>query len=238
MTEPLLVVRDVYKSYHDGERELQVLRGAELAVAPGEAVAVVGMSGSGKSTLLHQLGGLDLPDRGSIQIAGQELGELSASERSRLRNSTLGFVFQFHHLLPEFSALENVCIPAMLAGKSMRESKPGAQALLEELGLGERLTHRPSRLSGGEQQRVALARALINGPGVLLADEPTGNLDKETGEAVIEMMWRLTVERNKGLVIVTHEPSIALRAGRILQLREGKLHPLDHHKLEEQLAVL
>lgn len=238
MTEPLLVVQDIYKSYHDGERELAVLRGTGLSVAPGEAVAVVGMSGSGKSTLLHQLGGLDLPDKGSIRIAGQELVGLSASERAGLRNRTLGFVFQFHHLLPEFSALENVCIPAMLAGRSQREVEPEAKALLDELGLGERLTHRPSRLSGGEQQRVALARALINEPAVLLADEPTGNLDKETGETVIEMMWRLTVGRDKGLVIVTHEPAIALRAGRILHLKEGKLHPLDHHKLEEQLAIL
>ncbi|MCL5270662.1 MAG: ABC transporter ATP-binding protein [bacterium] len=232
----LLRAERLYKSYHDGTRELKVLQGASLTVARGEAVAVVGMSGAGKSTLLHLLGGLDTPDAGELLFEGKSITSQPLSRLHDFRNHAIGFVFQFHHLLPEFSAVENIIIPAMMSGRRRREIEPEALTTLERLGLADRARHRPSKLSGGEQQRVALARALVNQPALLLADEPTGNLDIHTGEAVIQLMWEMTVRQNRGLVIVTHEPLIAARADRILRLFEGRLIPLAHEDLEELMA--
>lgn len=235
MTE-LLKVEDVSKSYHDGERELKVLRGANLTVGRGEAVAVVGMSGSGKSTLLHLLGGLDVPDKGRILFEGQPLNTHSPAKLDSFRNRSIGYVFQFHHLLPEFTALENVILPALIAGRARAEVEKEARETLSRLGLTDRVKHRPSKLSGGEQQRVALARALINRPALLLADEPTGNLDVHTGQSVIDLMWEMTVKQDRGLVIVTHEPTIAAKADRIMHLFEGKLHPMTQAELKEKMA--
>ena len=232
----LLKARRLYKSYHDGERELRVLRGADLEVRRGEAVAVVGMSGAGKSTLLHLLGGLDVPDKGDISVEGENITGRSLTELHNFRNRMIGYVFQFHHLLPEFSALENVMMPALIAGRPRAEVQEEARQSLERLGLASRAGHRPSKLSGGEQQRVALARSLMNRPALLLADEPTGNLDLRTGERVIELLWELTVEQGRGLVIVTHEPLIAARAERVLRLFDGKLLHIDHADLEAQMA--
>lgn len=235
MTE-LLVAEKLVKSYHDGERELKVLRGASVTVSAGEAVAVIGMSGSGKSTLLHLLGGLDVPDEGTIFFDGKPLNGHSVAQLSEWRNRSIGYVFQFHHLLPEFSAIENVMMPALIAGRKRDEVETAASDMLSRLGLGDRLRHRPSRLSGGEQQRVALCRALVNQPRLLMADEPTGNLDLKTGEAVIELMWSNTVAQGRGLMIVTHEPLIAARANRILRLAGGTLHPVDAADLEAHMA--
>jgi len=232
----LLKVENVYKSYHDGERELKVLRGINLTVEAGQAVAVVGMSGSGKSTLLHLLGCLDRPDQGQISFEGKPLGAQGVGSLDTFRNQSIGYVFQFHHLLPEFSALENVLLPALIAGAPRREVERDALAMLARLGLAERARHRPAKLSGGEQQRVALARALINRPALLLADEPTGNLDIQTGETVIQLMWEMTVKQGRGLIIVTHEPTIALRADHILHLIEGKLEPLTREAMTERLT--
>jgi lipoprotein-releasing system ATP-binding protein len=236
-TEALLQARDLHKSYHDGERELKVLRGATLSVTRGRAVAVVGMSGSGKSTLLHLLGGLDRPDKGELFFEGEAIHTQPLSRLHEYRNRSIGFVFQFHHLLPEFNALENVMIPAMMQARPRGEIQKAATDTLEKLGLGERVRHRPSKLSGGEQQRVALARALINQPALLLADEPTGNLDVHTGEGVIRLMWEMTVGAGRGLVIVTHEPLIAQRADSILLLREGRLQPISHADYAKEMAV-
>jgi lipoprotein-releasing system ATP-binding protein len=232
----LLEARDLAKSYHDGERELKVLQGASLAVNRGQAVAVVGMSGSGKSTLMHLLGGLDVPDAGEVVFDGESLRGRPLSRLHEYRGRHVGFVFQFHHLLPEFTALENVMIPAMILGRPRPEIRKQAMATLERLGLADRAGHRPSKLSGGEQQRVALARALINQPSLLLADEPTGNLDLRTGEGVIELMWEMTARAGRGLVIVTHEPMIARKADRILLLRAGRLFPISHDDYAKEMA--
>jgi lipoprotein-releasing system ATP-binding protein len=233
---PLLQVTNLQKSYHDGTRELKVLRGVSLTVERGKAVAVVGISGSGKSTLLHLLGGLDTPDQGWIAFDGQALNTKSSVQLDEHRNRHVGFVFQFHHLLPEFSALENVMIPGLMAGRSSAAVEKEARGLLERLGLADRVSHRPAKLSGGEQQRVALARALINQPALLLADEPTGNLDLHTGEAVIKLMWEMTVAQQRALVIVTHEHTIAARADSIHRLVEGRLQPLAHQDLASVMA--
>jgi lipoprotein-releasing system ATP-binding protein len=235
MTE-LLSIKDIFKSYHDGERELKVLRGATMSVSRGESDAVVGMSGSGKSTLLHLLGGLDLPDKGTILFEGKPLGNLGQARLDDFRNRSIGYVFQFHHLLPEFTALENIMMPALIAGQPRSTVQPETLATLERLGLADRAKHRPAKLSGGEQQRVALARALINKPAILLADEPTGNLDVQTGDKVIDLMWEMTVRKGRGLVIVTHEPTIALRADKILHLVEGRLHPMTHAEIAEKMT--
>ncbi|HOE95599.1 MAG TPA: ABC transporter ATP-binding protein [Candidatus Sumerlaeota bacterium] len=232
----LLTARDIYKSYHDGERELRVLRGASLSVARGEAVAVVGMSGAGKSTLLHLLGGLDVPDRGEIAVDGETISGRSLTFLHEFRNRKIGYVFQFHHLLPEFTALENVMMPALIAGGQRKTVAGEARQMLERLGLADRERHRPSKLSGGEQQRIALARALMNQPALLLADEPTGNLDLHTGDVVINLMWEMTVKQGRGLVIVTHEPLIAARADRVLRLHEGTLLEVARNEIEAQMA--
>jgi lipoprotein-releasing system ATP-binding protein len=238
MAEPVLLeARDIYKSYHDGERALNVLRGASFKVERGKATAVVGMSGSGKSTLLHVLGGLDRPDRGELLFEGEPIHSQPLSRLHEYRNRKIGFVFQFHHLLPEFTALENIMIPAMMQGRDRGEIRRQASESLARLGLAERERHRPSKLSGGEQQRVALARALINQPALLLADEPTGNLDVHTGEGVIRMMWDMTVKAGRGLVIVTHEPLIAQRADSILLLRDGKLDPISHADYQREILA-
>jgi lipoprotein-releasing system ATP-binding protein len=217
--------RGLEKSYFDGTRVLPVLKGADITVREGEIVSIVGASGSGKSTLLHLLGALDRPSGGTIRLRGADMSSLDNARLAEVRGRSVGFIFQFHHLLSEFSALENVMVPGLILGRPAGELRTQARARLEELGLGERLTHRPSKLSGGEQQRVSLARALMNNPDVVLADEPTGNLDTESAEMVIRLLWQNVRERRKSLVIVTHEPEIARRADRCLRLKEGLLVP-------------
>ncbi|MCX7719260.1 MAG: ABC transporter ATP-binding protein [Candidatus Sumerlaeaceae bacterium] len=221
----VLEAQHVAKDYHDGTRILHVLRDVSIQVRRGEIVSIVGASGVGKSTLLHVLGAIDRPTRGSVTLGGRDLTALSDRELARVRAESIGFIFQFHHLLAEFSAQENVVVPALILGRDLHQQMVVASDLLTSLGLGDRLTHRPAKLSGGEQQRVALARALINNPDVILADEPTGNLDTETAETVISLLWQHTRDKHRSLVIVTHEPSIARRADRCLRLREGRLVP-------------
>jgi len=212
------------KTYQDGVRRVEVLKGIDLAIEPGELVAIVGPSGSGKSTLLHLLGALDRPDAGSVEIGGRSLAGLSGAELAAFRNQTIGFVFQFHQLLPDFTALENVMLPGRIAGRDPREVLERARGLLLEVGLSERLDHFPNQLSGGERQRVALCRALALEPPLLLADEPTGNLDPESGETVFELMLSLQARHRTTGVLVTHNPEIARRCTRILRLEGGSLH--------------
>jgi lipoprotein-releasing system ATP-binding protein len=213
------------KTYQDGVRRVEVLRGVDFAVEPGEMVAVVGPSGSGKSTLLHLLGALDRPDVGTIEVGGQSLAGLSGARLAAFRNQTIGFVFQFHQLLPDFTALENVMLPGRIAGREPREVLDRARGLLLEVGLSERLDHFPNQLSGGERQRVALCRALALEPPLLLADEPTGNLDPESGETVFELLLSLQARHRTTGVLVTHNPEIARRCTRTLRLDGGVLHP-------------
>jgi lipoprotein-releasing system ATP-binding protein len=213
----------VEKAYDDGGRRVEVLRGADLEVEPAELVAVVGPSGSGKSTLLHLLGALDRPDAGEISVAGQNLAELRGAELAAFRNRTLGFVFQFHELLPDFTALENVALPGRIARRGAAWSEARATALLAEVGLGDRERHFPGQLSGGERQRVAICRALLLEPPLILADEPTGNLDPASGEQVFELLRELQSRHRTTMVLVTHNPGIARRCGRILSLEEGVL---------------
>jgi lipoprotein-releasing system ATP-binding protein len=222
--EAALVARDVSKTYVGGDgTPLRVLSGTDLTVAPGEVVAIIGASGSGKSTLLHLLGGLDRPSGGEVVIGGSPLQELSDDALSRLRNERIGFVFQFHHLLREFTALENVMMPQLIAGRSTAAARRRARELLEDLGLGARLRHKPSELSGGEQQRVAVARALANEPVILLADEPSGNLDPSTSESLHELLFEISSRYGSAMVIVTHDMQLAGRADRVLELRQGRL---------------
>ena len=216
-------VQGLRKAYLDAGRRVEVLRGVDLEVAPGELVAVIGPSGSGKSTLLHLLGGLDAPDDGVVEVAGQDLAALSGSALARFRNRTLGFVFQFHQLLPDFTALENVMMPGRIAGRDPSEAAAQARARLQEVGLAERLDHFPSQLSGGERQRVALCRALMLAPPLLLADEPTGNLDPATGEQVFELLRALATRHGTTMVLVTHNPELARRCARIYLLEDGIL---------------
>jgi len=213
------------KTYRDGVRWVEVLKGIDMAVEPGEMVAVVGPSGSGKSTLLHLLGGLDRPDSGTVVVADQLLSSLSGARIAEFRNRTIGFVFQFHQLLPDFTALENVMLPGRIAGLEPKFIHESAWALLEEVGLGDRLDHFPNQLSGGERQRVALCRALVLEPPLLLADEPTGNLDPESGEQVFRLMLELQARHGTTGVLVTHNPEIAGRCTRILRLEAGHLVP-------------
>ncbi len=222
-TDPLLEARNVRKTYRDGERTLEVLRGASLTLGRGEYVSIVGQSGSGKSTLLHLLGALDKATEGEISLEGQPYASLSNSRLNRVRMEKVGFIYQFHHLLPEFNALENTFLPGMIGRRSTAALIERARDLLTRMGLGERLEHRPSRLSGGEQQRVALARALMNDPLVILADEPTGDLDQKTGQEVMDFVLSETVGQGKSLVIVTHDPAIAARASRSYRLESGQL---------------
>jgi len=226
MNERVVQAREIFKSYPSGERRLEVLRGLSLEVEKGEMVAVVGESGAGKSTLLHLLGGLDRPDSGSILLEGRELSRLNPVEAAALRNREVGYVFQFHHLLPEFSAEENTLLPCLIRREPLGEARRRAGALLEELGLGGRAKHRPAELSGGEQQRVALARALIGRPSVLLADEPTGNLDFRTSETVFALIREAVSRRRTATVLVTHSERLARRCDRVCVIEDGVLRGL------------
>jgi lipoprotein-releasing system ATP-binding protein len=227
MTEPLLAGVDLEKEYRSGPEVVRVLRGASVAVAAGEVVALVGASGVGKSTLLHLLGALDRPSGGQVFYRGEELFARNEAGLARYRRHEVGFVFQFYNLLGEMTALENAMIPALLARRPAREAREQAAEALVEVGLADRLRHRPGELSGGEQQRVAIARALVNGPRILLADEPTGNLDPKTSEVIYDLFLRLQVERGLAFLIATHNPDLARKADRAYRLVEGRARAVE-----------
>lgn len=229
MAEPLVVVEDLRKTFVHMGRELHVLRGIDLIIQAGDVMAIVGASGAGKSTLLHCIGTLDSPTGGRIWLGKDELTVLSGSKLAAIRNRTIGFVFQFHHLLPEFNALENVMMPGLIQGRSRKDMEGPARDLLTEVGLKERISHRPGELSGGEQQRVALARALVLSPKLLLADEPTGNLDSNTSEAIHELFFEINRKHGTTIVVVTHNPAFAQSMPRIVTMRDGRIES-DHQK--------
>ena len=222
----VLECRNLSKSYNEGPTQVHVLQGVELLLKPGERVAIIGSSGSGKTTLLNMLGGLDTPSTGSVWLAGEELSALSEKKRGLLRNRALGFVYQFHHLLAEFSALENVCMPLLIGKLPIAEARQRAEALLTRVGLGPRIHHKPSELSGGERQRVAIARALVNQPALVLLDEPTGNLDRTTAQTIQELILELSISLGTAFLVVTHDPALAQQMDRILTLEDGRLGPV------------
>ena len=228
MTEAILEARNVHKSFRQGPVTLEVLQGINIQVHTGERIAIVGSSGSGKTTLLQILGGLDQPTTGHVLIEGQDIHQQSEQERGALRNRALGFVYQFHHLLPEFSALENVAMPLLVRRMKVSEAKERARRLLDRVGLGQRLSHRPDQLSGGERQRAAVARALVTEPKIVLADEPTGNLDGTNAESVFALMLELNRELGTSLIVVTHDMRLASRMDRIYAIEKGVLSERPH----------
>ena len=229
MNEAVVRAEGLGKTYREGGLNTRVFEGLDFVVAPGETVAILGASGAGKSTLLHLLGGLDTPTAGEVYVAGQKMSALSDAARGRLRNGALGFVYQFHHLLPEFTSLENVMLPVLLGQADVKQAGARARELLEAVGLGHRLEHKPGELSGGERQRAAVARALVNRPACVLGDEPTGNLDEKTAATVFELMLALNREQGTSLVVVTHDRSLARRLDRVLELHEGRLREVAPH---------
>ncbi len=227
MSEALVIVEDLQKSFLHMGRRLDVLRGIDLNIYAGQVLAIVGASGAGKSTLLHCIGTLDLPSAGRIRLGGEELTTMSSSRLAAVRNRSIGFVFQFHHLLPEFNAVENVMLPGLIQGRSRKEMEKRASALLEEVGLSHRVSHRPGELSGGEQQRVAVARALVLDPKLLLADEPTGNLDSATSDAIHDLFFQINRLHGTTIVVVTHNSAFAESMPRVVRMRDGKVETDD-----------
>ena len=225
MSNAALELRGVSRTFHQGGRDIEVLRDIQMSLVPGEIVALVGPSGAGKSTLLHIAGLLERPNAGEVMVGDEACSGLPEADRTRLRRGTLGFVYQFHHLLPEFSAQENIMLPQMIAGTGRAEARSRANELLEMMGLGDRATHRPGQLSGGEQQRIAIARSVANAPAILLADEPTGNLDPETAAGVFDQMLKLVRGAQLAALIATHNLELASKMDRTLQLRDGRVEP-------------